>query len=91
VLATKFFGTLYPGNPNGGGAGRKVILAQCEQSLRRLQTDYIDRYWPYERPLYSDRGDPSYLDDLVASGKVRYKGILACISGVECLFASWFQ
>ena len=75
VLATKFFGNLYPGDPNGGGAGRKAILAQCEQSLRRLQTDYIDLYWlhmndrftPIEETL---RG----LDDLVASGKVRYIG-----------------
>src|SRR5258708_8992559 len=41
VLATKFFGHLYPGDPNGGGAGRKAILAQCEQSLRRFQTDHI--------------------------------------------------
>src|SRR5216684_8937470 len=41
VLATKFFNNLYPGDPNGGGAGRKAILAQCEQSLRRLRTDDI--------------------------------------------------
>jgi aryl-alcohol dehydrogenase-like predicted oxidoreductase len=39
VIATKFFGNLYPGDPNAGGAGRKNILAACEQSLRRLQTD----------------------------------------------------
>ena len=45
VLATKFFGNLYPGDPNGGGAGRKTIVSSCEQSLRRLQTDYIDLYW----------------------------------------------
>ena len=45
VIATKFFGNLYPGDPNGGGAGRKTIVASCEQSLRRLQTDYIDLYW----------------------------------------------
>src|SRR5262252_1609103 len=32
VIATKFFGNLYPGDPNGGGAGRKSILAACEQS-----------------------------------------------------------
>ena len=31
--------------PNGGGASRKAIVAACEQSLRRLQTDYIDLYW----------------------------------------------
>ena len=34
VIATKFSGNLYPGDPNGGGSGRKSILAACEQSLR---------------------------------------------------------
>src|SRR4051812_9027831 len=45
VIATKFMGNLYPGDPNGGGAGRKAVIQQCEQSLRRLKTDYIDLYW----------------------------------------------
>src|SRR3977135_170414 len=45
VIATKFFGNLYPGDPNAGGAGRENSGASCEQSLRRLQTDYIDLYW----------------------------------------------
>ena len=75
VLATKFFGNLYPGDPNGGGAGRKSIVAACEQSLRRLQTDYIDLYWmhcwdthtPIEETLAA-------LDSLVSAGKVRYLG-----------------
>jgi aryl-alcohol dehydrogenase-like predicted oxidoreductase len=75
VIATKFFGNLYPGDPNGGGAGRKTIVASCEQSLRRLQTDYIDLYWMH----CWDRHTPieetmCALDDLVASGKVRYIG-----------------
>src|SRR3981189_2294346 len=75
VLATKFFGNLYPGDPNSGGAGRKAILAQCEQSLRRLQTDYIDLYWLHQNDRFTPieetlRG----LDDLVASGKVRHIG-----------------
>ncbi|MFL9913047.1 aldo/keto reductase [Paraburkholderia sp. RL17-337-BIB-A] len=76
VLATKFFGNLDIGNPNGGGAGRKAIVKQCEESLRRLQTDYIDLYWlhnwdrtaPIEETLRA-------MDDLVASGKVRYLGL----------------
>src|SRR5580765_4648088 len=76
VIATKFFTNLYPGDPNGGGAGRKSIVAACEQSLRRLQTDYIDLYWMH----CWDRHTPieetmRALDDLVASGKVRYIGI----------------
>ena len=44
VIATKFFANLFPGDPNGGGANRKSLTAACEQSLRRLQTDYIDWY-----------------------------------------------
>jgi aryl-alcohol dehydrogenase-like predicted oxidoreductase len=45
VIGTKFFGNLFEGDPNGGGAGRKALMQQCEASLRRLQTDYIDIYW----------------------------------------------
>ena len=45
VIATKFTSNLYRGDPNGGGMSRKAIVAQCEQSLRRLQTSYIDLYW----------------------------------------------
>src|SRR4029079_12844231 len=32
VIATKFFANLYPGDPNGGGASRKAMIAACEQS-----------------------------------------------------------
>jgi aryl-alcohol dehydrogenase-like predicted oxidoreductase len=42
VLATKFLSNLYRGDPNGGGSHRKAIVSACEQSLRRLQTSYID-------------------------------------------------
>jgi aryl-alcohol dehydrogenase-like predicted oxidoreductase len=76
VLSTKFFANLYPGDPNGGGGGRKALIAQLEESLRRLQTDYVDLYWlhgwdrraPIEETLRT-------LDDLVAVGKVRYVGL----------------
>ena len=75
VLATKFLSNLYRGDPNGGGSSRKTVVAQCEQSLRRLQTDYIDLYWmhswdattPIEETMRA-------LDDLVRAGKVRYIG-----------------
>jgi aryl-alcohol dehydrogenase-like predicted oxidoreductase len=75
VIATKFFGTMLNGDPNSGGAGRKAIAAACEESLRRLQTDYIDLYWMH----CWDRNTPiaetmRALDDLVAAGKVRYIG-----------------
>ncbi len=75
VIATKFFGSMQTGNPNAGGAGRKNIVWACEQSLRRLRTDYIDLYWmhcwdyltPIEETMHA-------LDQLVAAGKVRYIG-----------------
>jgi aryl-alcohol dehydrogenase (NADP+) len=75
VLASKFFTNLHPGDPNGGGAGRGAIIAQLEQSLRRLQTDYLDLYWLHNW----DRNTPieetmRTLDDLVRAGKVRYLG-----------------
>jgi aryl-alcohol dehydrogenase-like predicted oxidoreductase len=76
VIATKFSGNLYPGDPNGGGSGRKSLISACENSLRRLQTDYIDLYWlhmwdantPIEETMAA-------LDDLVRAGKVRYLGV----------------
>lgn len=64
------------GGPTGGGLTRKHIMAQCEQSLRRLQTDYIDVY-------YAHHPDPTTpldqtlraFDDLVHQGKVRYPAL----------------
>jgi aryl-alcohol dehydrogenase-like predicted oxidoreductase len=76
VLSTKFFANLYPGDPNGGGGGRKALVAQLEESLRRLRTDYVDLYWLHNW----DRRAPidetlRTLDDLVAAGKIRYVGL----------------
>lgn len=75
VIATKFLSNMYRGDPNGGGAGRKSLVSACENSLRRLQTSYIDLYWMH----FWDRFTPieetmRTLDDLVAAGKVRYIG-----------------
>ena len=53
VIATKFSSNLYPGDPNGGGAGRKSIVSACEQSLRRLRTDYIDLYWLHNGDVHT--------------------------------------
>jgi aryl-alcohol dehydrogenase-like predicted oxidoreductase len=75
VIATKFFGNLYEGDPNGGGAGRKAIAAACDQSLRRLQTDYIDLYWMHSWDKFTPIDETMRaLDDLVRAGKVRYIG-----------------
>ena len=75
VLATKFFFNLYPGDPNGGGTNRKTVIASCEQSLRRLQTDYIDLYWMHLHDKHTPIEETlRAMDDLVKSGKVRYIG-----------------
>jgi aryl-alcohol dehydrogenase-like predicted oxidoreductase len=75
VLATKFFTNMFPGDPNGGGASRKALLAQCEQSLRRLRTEYIDLYWLHMWDRFTPIDETMRaLDDLVRAGKVRYLG-----------------
>jgi aryl-alcohol dehydrogenase-like predicted oxidoreductase len=74
IIATKVRGKVGEG-PNQIGLTRKHILHQVEESLRRLQTDYIDLYQihgydaltPLEETLAA-------LDTLVTSGKVRYIG-----------------
>lgn len=76
VIATKFSGNLYPGDPNGGGSGRKALINACENSLRRLQTDYIDLYWLHIWDANTPIDETmSTLDDLVRAGKVRYIGV----------------
>jgi aryl-alcohol dehydrogenase-like predicted oxidoreductase len=76
VLATKFYGNLYPGDPNGGGSGRKSIYAALEQSLRRLKTDYVDLYWMHVYDQFTPLEETlRAVDDLIRAGKVRYFGI----------------
>ena len=74
VLATKCWGAMGP-NPNDRGLSRKHIFAAIEESLRRLQTDYIDLYQVHA-PDFETPIDETLraLDDLVRQGKVRYIG-----------------
>jgi aryl-alcohol dehydrogenase-like predicted oxidoreductase len=75
VLGTKFFWNLRPGDPNGGGPGRKAVIQQLENSLRRLRTEYVDLYWLHNfDPVTPVEETLRALDDLVAQGKVRYVG-----------------
>jgi aryl-alcohol dehydrogenase-like predicted oxidoreductase len=75
VIATKFGGSMHRGDPNAGGANRKSIFANCEASLRRLQTDYIDLYWMHwEDPFTPIEETIAALNALVEAGKVRYIG-----------------
>jgi len=76
VIATKFSGNLYPGDPNAGGSGRKAIIGSLENSLRRLQTDYIDLYWLHNWDVNTPIEETmATLDTLVQAGKVRYIGV----------------
>ncbi|HXM99661.1 MAG TPA: aldo/keto reductase [Candidatus Dormibacteraeota bacterium] len=75
VLATKFRLPMSD-NFNHSGATRVNIMREIEDSLRRLQTDYIDLYqmhgWDSNTPLEETLRT---LDDLVRQGKVRYIGL----------------
>ncbi|MFN8488455.1 MAG: aldo/keto reductase [Caldilineaceae bacterium] len=75
VLATKVHGVMADGDPNAQGNSRRHIIEQCEASLRRLQTDYIDLY-QIHRPQSDIPIDETLraLDDLIRAGKVRYIG-----------------
>jgi aryl-alcohol dehydrogenase-like predicted oxidoreductase len=74
VIATKVHG-LMRDEPNGRGLSRKAILFELDQSLKRLETDYVDLYqihrWDYETPIEETL---EALRDAVKTGKVRYIG-----------------
>jgi aryl-alcohol dehydrogenase-like predicted oxidoreductase len=75
VIATKFMGNMFLGDPNGGGAGRVGLMRACEHSLRRLKTDYIDLYWMHWNDPHTPIEETMRtLDDLVRAGKVRHIG-----------------
>lgn len=76
VIATKFTFSMRPGDPNGGGNGRKHIIEAVDGSLRRLGTDYIDLYWMHNWDKVTPAEElMSTLNSLVNSGKVRYIGL----------------
>ena len=74
VVATKVHGVMRE-EPNGRGLSRKAILYELDESLRRLQMDYVDLYqihrWDYETPIEETM---EALHDVVKAGKVRYIG-----------------
>ena len=74
VLASKVHGQMGE-DPNAAGNSRRWIIQECENSLRRLGTDYIDLY-QIHRPDPDTEIDETLgaLTDLIRAGKIRYAG-----------------
>lgn len=94
VLATKCHGHMHkndPLDPNRWGNSRRQIIEQCDASLKRLKTGWIDLY-QIHRPHVDCPIDETLraLDDLVRAGKVRYIGCstFAAWQVVESLWVS---
>jgi len=88
VLATKF-GRPAGDDPNQQGASRRWIITAAENSLRRLQTDYIDLYQVHRPDPSTDFEETlSALSDLIHSGKVRAAGTSA-MPASDIVEAQW--
>ncbi|MEJ1242313.1 aldo/keto reductase [Chryseolinea sp. T2] len=75
IISTKVAFKMGDG-PNDSGASRYHIIRQAEESLKRLETDYIDLYFIHGfDPLTPIEETLTTLDALVKSGKVRYIGV----------------
>ena len=88
VLATKFHGPMGQ-DPNERGNSRRWIVRECENSLRRLKTDWIDLYQVH-RPEESTDIDETLgaLSDLIHQGKVRMVGS-STFPAAEIVEAQW--
>jgi aryl-alcohol dehydrogenase-like predicted oxidoreductase len=88
VLVTKFWGPMGE-DPNRSGVSRRWIIAEVENSLRRLRTDWIDLYQMHRADPGTDIDETlGALTDLVQQGKVRYIGSSSFSAG-EIVEAQW--
>ena len=88
VLATKVHGAMGD-DPNRAGNSRRWIVAEVENSLRRLQTDHVDLYQIHRPdPAVDVEETLSALTDLVRSGKVRAVGS-STFPASEIVEAQW--
>lgn len=75
VLATKVYFPMGDG-PNDRGLSRKHIVEQCNLSLKRLGTDYIDLYQAHRYDTETPLNETLMaFDDLVRQGKILYYGV----------------
>lgn len=89
VLATKVHGVMADDDANASGNSRRHIIEQCDASLKRLGTDYIDLY-QIHRPESTTPIDETLraLDDLIRAGKVRYIGT-STFAGWQMVESLW--
>jgi len=88
VLATKVHGSM-GSDPNERGNSRRWIVQECEASLRRLGTDWIDLYQIHRWDQDTDHDETlGALTDLVRAGKVRYLGS-STYPASEIVAAQW--
>ncbi|TVT60874.1 aldo/keto reductase [Amycolatopsis rhizosphaerae] len=88
VLATKVHNPMGD-DPNQRGNSRRWIIAEVENSLRRLQTDHLDLYQVHRPdPSVDVEETLSALSDLIHSGKVRAIGS-SCFPASEIVEAQW--
>jgi aryl-alcohol dehydrogenase-like predicted oxidoreductase len=84
VIATKVYFPMRS-DVNGRGLSRKAIMTEIDQSLRRLNMDYVDLYqihrWDYETPIEETL---EALHDVVKSGKARYVGASSMFAWQFC-------
>ncbi len=75
IVLTSKVGWPMGADPNAQGASRRWLIAECENSLRRLGTDHLDIYQIHRPAPETDIDDTlGALDDLVRAGKIRYAG-----------------
>jgi aryl-alcohol dehydrogenase-like predicted oxidoreductase len=76
VVSTKYTLNDRDGDPNFAGNHRKNMIRSLNESLKRLQTDYIDLFWVHMWDFTTPADEVLRgLDDLISSGKVHYIGI----------------
>jgi aryl-alcohol dehydrogenase-like predicted oxidoreductase len=75
VLATKVANSMGP-SPNQRGLSRKWVMQACEDSLRRLGTDFIDIYYLHKEDLETPLAETvRAIGELVRHGKIRHFGL----------------
>ncbi|MFI6345925.1 aldo/keto reductase [Streptomyces sp. NPDC050560] len=75
VITTKVRHSMRPDSPNGGGLSRKAVMAEIDNSLRRLGTDHVDIYMIHRLDVDTPLEETlEALHDVVKSGKARYLG-----------------